>query len=118
MCAGIYIIYKAACHEGLMYRWENFIVKKLKKLPVFQDNNIRILLYLPKGNNLIRASIRKGSSLAGKTLSESQLSEGGIRVLGIERGDEWIAIPNANETTESGDKIIVSGPLDMVKKLI
>ena len=46
------------------------------------------------------------------------MSSKGVLVLGIERGPRWIPIPKAEETMRVGDRVVVYGPLDVLKALM
>ncbi|MBL7118366.1 MAG: hypothetical protein ISS94_06265 [Candidatus Syntrophoarchaeum sp.] len=51
------------------------------------------------------------------SLSESKLTEKGFRVLGIERGKNWIPIPKAKEMIQEGDRNVVYGPIEVLRAL-
>ena len=65
----------------------------------------------------MRAIITENSPFIGNSLSESKLTEKGLLVLGIERGKNWIPIPKAKETIQEGDRIVVYGPLEVLRAL-
>ncbi|MDO9576218.1 MAG: TrkA C-terminal domain-containing protein [bacterium] len=117
LLVGIYLIYKIATRKGFMRRWENFIEDKLVKSPAFEEGATEDLLHLLEGNGLVRAIIKENSSLVGSSLSECKLSEKGLLVLGIERGKNWFPIPKAKETINEGDRLVVYGPLRILREL-
>jgi len=78
---------------------------------------LKDLLHLLEGNGLVRAIITENSPFIGNSLSESGLGEKGLLVLGIERGKSWIPIPKAKETIQEGDRIVVYGPLEVLRAL-
>jgi uncharacterized protein with PhoU and TrkA domain len=51
----------------------------------------------------------------GSSLSEIKLTERELLVLGIERGKNWVPIPKAKEAIQEGDRIVVYGPLDVLR---
>lgn len=114
---GIFIIYKIATHKGLVRRWESFIEDKLVKSSDLEEGATEDLLHLIEGYGLVRAIIKDDSSLVGSTLLQSELSGKGVLVLGIERGKNWIPTPPTEEKIEAGDKLVVYGSLDVLKKL-
>ena len=117
LLVGLYLIYKIATHKGFIRRWESFIEDKLVKSPSFEEGATEDLLHLLEGNGLVRAIITENSPFIGTSLSESGLSEKGLLVLGIERGKSWIPIPKAKEAIQEGDRIVVYGPLEVLRDL-
>jgi hypothetical protein len=112
---GIYLIYKIATYKKFIRRWEGFIEKKLIKFPSFEEESTEDLLHFLEGYGLIKNIIGDKSPLIGTSLSKGSLREKGILVLGIERGKCWIPIPGAKEIIQSGDRIVVYGPLKVLR---
>jgi hypothetical protein len=117
LLVGIYLIYRLATHKGFIRRWESFIEEKLLKYPAFEEGTTEDLLHLIEGFGLVRAIIMEDSPLVGKSLEESKLTAQGVIVLGIERDRAWNPIPKAKEMIEVGDRIVVYGPLNVLKTL-
>ena len=118
LAAGIFVIYKIATHKGFIRRWETYVEEKLtKSRPLLEEDATEDLLHLVEGFGLVRATIKEDSPIAGTSLSQCELTEQGILVLGIERGKNWIPTPRAEETVREGDKLIVYGRLDALKSL-
>ena len=112
---GIFVIYKVATHKGFIRRWESFIEDKLVRSTALEEGATEDLLHLIEGFGLVRAIIRENSPLIGNSLSQSELSEKRILVLGIERGKTWIPVPRSDEIIMDGDRLVVYGPLDVLK---
>jgi hypothetical protein len=117
LLVGVYLLYKIATHKGFMRRWESFIEGKLIKSPAFEEGATEDLLHLIEGYGLVRAFIKETSPLVGSSLSESRLREKELLVLGIERGKSWIPIPNPSERINEGDRLVVYGPLGVLKAI-
>lgn len=117
LLTGIYVIYRVATRKRLIRKWENFIENRLAKSGAFEEGPTEDLLHLIEGYGLVRAFIVEGSPLVGNSLSACKLTEKGILVLGIERGKHWIPIPKAKETIETADRLVVYGPLQVLKSL-
>lgn len=118
LAAGIFVIYKIATHKGFIRRWETYVEEKLtKSRPLLEEEASEDLLHLVEGFGLVRTTAKEGSPLIGSSLSQCELSEKGILVLGIERDKNWIPTPKAEETVKEGDKLIVYGRLDALKSL-
>jgi hypothetical protein len=117
LLVGVYLLYKIATHKGFMRRWESFIEGKLIKSSAFEEGATEDLLHLIEGYGLVRAFIKETSPLVGSSLSESRLREKELLVLGIERGKNWIPIPNPSERINEGDRLVVYGPLGVLKAI-
>ena len=117
LLVGIYLIYRVATDKGFIRRWESFIEDKFVKSHAFEEGATEDLLHLLEGYGLVRAIITENSPFIGNSLSESGLSEKGLLVLGIERGKSWIPIPKAKEAIQEGDRIVVYGPLEVLRAL-
>ncbi len=115
---GVYLIYRIGTHKGFIRRWESFVEDKLVKSPTFEEGATEDLLHLIEGYGLVRAIMTEDSPLIGHTLSEAKLTEKELMVLGIEREKTWIPIPKTNETIEEGDRLVVYGPLNVLKVLL
>jgi Trk K+ transport system NAD-binding subunit len=100
-----------------MRRWESFIEDKLVKSPAFEEDATEDLLHFIEGYGLVKAIVKENSSLVGSSLSECKLSEKRLLVLGIERGKNWYPIPKAKEIIKEGDRLVVYGPLNILKEL-
>ncbi len=114
---GIYVIYKVATRKGFIRRWESFVENKLVKSHAFEEGATEDLLHLIEGYGLVRAIIKENSPFAGSSLLEYKLTEKGLLVLGIERGKNWIPIPKAKEAIKEGDRLVVYGPLEVLRAI-
>ena len=115
LLGGIYLVYKIATHKGFIRRWESFIEGKLIKSYAFEESATEDLLHLLEGYGLVRTIVKENSPFIGNSISESKLTEKGLLVLGIERGKNWIPIPKAKEAIEEDDRLVVYGPLEVLK---
>jgi len=118
LAVGLSLIYIVATCKGFITKWEDFIAAKLVKSSSFEGKMpTEDLLHLPEGNGLVRAFITENTPFIGNSLSERKLTEKGLVVLGIERGKNWITIPKSAETIQEGDRIVVYGPLGLLRAL-
>jgi hypothetical protein len=115
---GVFLIYKVATYKKFTRKWEKFIENKLIKSPVFEEATTEDLLHFLEGHGLVKKIIGPHSSLIGRTLTKSHLREKGAVVLGIEREKSWIPVPKASEKIVMGDRLVVYGPLDALKKIL
>lgn len=118
LIVGVFLIYKVATYKKFTRRWERFIENKLIKSPVFEEATTEDLLHFLEGYGLVKKIVGPNSSLSGKTLTKSHLREKGAVVLGIEREKTWISVPKAAEKIVIGDRLVVYGPLDALKKIL
>jgi len=118
LIVGVFLIYKVATYKKFTRRWERFIENKLIKSPVFEEATTEDLLHFLEGYGLVKKIVGPHSLLNGKTLTKSHLREKGAMVLGIEREKTWIPIPKAAEKILIGDRLVVYGPLDVLKKIL
>lgn len=114
---GVYAIYKIASHRGFIRRWESIVEDRLVKSPVFEEAGTEDLLHFIEGYGLVRVIVRENSFLIGSSIAECKLSEKKALVLGIERGKVWLPIPKADEKIKENDRLIIYGPLKVLKTL-
>lgn len=118
LAVGTALIYKLASGREFMRRFERYIEKKLIKSPAFiEEAPMEDLLHLMEGYGLVKSIIPEGSSLIGSTVSELRTQKGNIRILGIERRDEWMPTPHDDEKVRVGDKLIVYGNMAQLKNI-
>jgi len=117
LLVGLYLIYRVATHKRFIRRWESFIEDKLVKSTAFEEGATEDLLHLLEGYGLVRAIITEDSPFIGSSLSECELCKRDLVVLGIERDKSWIPIPKPKETIITGDRIVVYGPLKVLRGL-
>jgi uncharacterized protein with PhoU and TrkA domain len=66
---------------------------------------------------IIKTSVSKSSSLANKTLGKSRLmTDTGMWVIAIKRGDAWIYGPDENTEVKPNDVLFVRGPAEGKKE--
>jgi len=117
LIGGVFVIYRIATHRGFIRRWESFIEDKFIQSHAFEEVMTEDLLHLMKGYGLVRVLVKENSPLIGSTLAEQELPKKELLVLGIERGKTWIPIPKSTATFEGGDKLVVYGSLNVLKRL-
>jgi len=118
LLAGFFVVYRVVTHRGFAKRWDVFIEERLARSRAFQEAPTEDLLHFLEGYGLVREVVTPESPIAGKSLVESRLTSKGVLVLGIERGPRWIPTPRAEEVIRSGDRVVVYGPMDVMKALL
>jgi Trk K+ transport system NAD-binding subunit len=114
----VFLIYKIATYKKFTHKWESFIEKRLIKSPAFEEATTEDLLHFMEGYGLIKKIINERAPLIGSSLEEGHLREKGVMVLGIERGKNWIPIPQASEIIRAGDHIVLYGHLNILRDLL
>lgn len=106
--------------KWLVRRLEMFIEKQLLKRmkKVNKYKTVEEVLKLNDEYGVMEFVIEEGSVLEGKTLKGSGLSERHIQVLNVDRGSHILHFPTVNFQFKEGDKVLVYGHLENMKKLI
>ncbi|MTI66378.1 MAG: hypothetical protein FH753_07235 [Firmicutes bacterium] len=106
--------------KWLVRRLEMFIEKQLLKRmkKVNKYKTVEEVLKLNDEYGVMEFVIEEGSVLEGKTLKGSGLSERHIQVLNVDRGSHILHFPTVNFKFKEGDKVLVYGHLENMKKLI
>lgn len=116
---GVYLIYRLGKSRGFTQKWEDFIERKLVRIPAFEEGLAEDLLHFLEGYGLIRKTINRESQLIDVSLAEWRFRSPDIVILGIERGSRWIPIPRKHhERVQEGDKLVIYGNLKSLKELL
>jgi hypothetical protein len=118
LAVGIFVIYKIASHKKFTKKWERLIEKKLIKSTIIEEATIEDQLHFLEGYGVVKKIVGQNSPLSGSSLADWQLNKKGVLVLGIERGKNWVPIPNATEVIQENDRLIVYGPHKRLKELL
>ena len=59
---------------------------------------------------------RSRGHLIARNLVDINSDENPFWIVGIRRGKQWISLPHSTEIIETGDKIVVYGDLDHLRK--
>lgn len=118
LAAGSGLIYKLVSGRKLMRKFEVYIEKQLIKSPAFiEEAPMEDLLHLMEGYGLVKGIIEEGSPLIGNTVHDLGTHKGNIRILGIERKDDWMPTPGDDEKVQDGDRLIIYGNMAELKKI-
>jgi hypothetical protein len=114
---GIYLIYLAAKRTPLLEMWQRFIEKRVKPSPFIEESAPEDLLHFGKGYGLLRIPIHQDSPLRGRSLAKVNAQGRAYWVMGIERGKTWFSLPTSKATIKEGDKLVVYGEMEDLKKI-
>jgi hypothetical protein len=116
LVAGLFVIWLIARHKGLGERWERYIVKRFGREPELEEVFCEDLTHLAEGYGVLRVVVPEGSRFAGLSLGQVA-AEGGLRVLGIERDDRWLPVPEREQAARAGDSLVVFGRMQKMREM-
>lgn len=117
LLAGIALVYVIARFTPISRIWGRFIESRFIESDFFEEGMSEDLLHLSEGFGLIKVFVTEDSPLIGHTLLQSNTPENEFRVVGIERGKEWISLPKSREKIEEDDRLIVYGNIDQLRSI-
>ena len=117
LLVGTYLLYKLMRRRDFVRKWERFVENRFVKSRIIEEATTEDLLHLIEGYGLVRVIITQDSPFVGRSLVEANTPENEFRVVGIERGKEWISLPRSREVINEGDKLVVYGNLDALKRM-
>ncbi len=115
LIVGILLIYKVGTNKGFIRRWEDFIKDRIARTEVFEEADLEDLLHSDEGYGLLRVAVKRDSPWLDKPFSQFATGARAISVLGIERGKKWIPSPRPEEFAAENDRLIIYGPLKMIR---
>jgi len=118
IAASLYVLYRIASHQKfaqrLTTRIRDFLIEKLH----FERVHVEELLQQADGFGVASVLVGKKSEIVGMTLAESGLRESDLMVLSIERDEEVIPVPKAQNKIRAGDRLICYGKLENLKERV
>jgi hypothetical protein len=116
LVAGLFVIWLVARHKGLGGRWERYIVKRFGRAPELEEVFCEDLTHLAEGYGVLRVLVPAGSRFVGLSLRQVA-AEGGLRVLGLERDDRWLPVPERDQAVRAGDSLVLFGRLQKMREM-
>jgi hypothetical protein len=116
LVAGLFVIWLVARRKGLGERWERYIVKRFGRAPELEEVFCEDLTHLAEGYGVLRAILPAGSRFVGRSLGQVA-AEGRLRVLGLERDDKWLPVPEREALVQAGDSLVVFGRLQKMREM-
>jgi hypothetical protein len=107
-------------NRWLLYRFEKIVEKQITKKMLKRQRYrpVEEVLNLNDEYGVAEFVVEENSKLTGKTLLESGLKQRFIQVLNIDKGDKIIHFPRTDYVFYPGDKVLVYGQIDNIKKLV
>ena len=111
----VYVTYRIFTNERVMQKMTGYLRKKIMTKDAFKLVSLEEFLLLTDGYGITRVEVAADSTLAGKTLIESNLRQHDITIMAIVRKDTTIPNPAADTTIQSGDTLISFGKLANIR---
>jgi len=116
LTGGIFVLYIYLSRSGFARWWDNLIEKRFVKSQILEEAATEDLLHFIEGYGLVKLIVTEDSIFIGHSLRDVNTADNDFFVVGIERGKEWISLPRAREVINDGDKLVVYGNLDTLKR--
>ena len=114
----LYILYKISVNKKLTEKLTKALRKKILKRELFKPVSFEELLLATGGYGVARIDVCEKYPVANKTLAQSELRKMDVTVLVIERQDDTIPNPAAEQTILADDRLICFGKLDNIRNKI
>jgi hypothetical protein len=116
LIGSVLVFYIYLGRSGFARWWDSFIEKRIVKSQILEEAATEDLLHFIEGYGLVKLIVTEDSIFVGHSLRDVNTEDNEFFVLGIERGKEWISIPRAREVINGGDKLVIFGNLDNLRK--
>lgn len=110
----VYVLYMLVKYGGIGKRWEGFISKRFARYAV-EEATPDELLHLLEGYGIVRVPMKPGWPTLSDCVSQEIRRDKNLLVIGIERGNRWIPLPQDDEQMSKGDFLVVYGSLDVLE---
>lgn len=98
-------------HLGRLISWA------LKRFTSIRPRDYARLMDIRGNYTVSTIDVAKGHWCEHKQLSELNLPDEGVLVLGIQRDDEYLGVPRGTYTVEAGDQLVVYGSNERLERL-
>ena len=117
LIVGTYVVIRIGRNRGLARKWERFIARRFAKSRFFAGRTMESLANVSGDYGIVRVFVAQDSPLVGASIAEANLQEHESYLLGIERGHEWISLPQNDEKVLQGDNLVVYGLTSVLDRL-
>ncbi|UCC94367.1 MAG: hypothetical protein JSW40_06030 [Candidatus Omnitrophota bacterium] len=111
----IYVFYKITTLKRLNRAFNRFIEKRIIARGIIKQKTLEELFHLPKGYGIAQLTITKDSEEKGLTLKEAGFIDKDILVLSIERKDQLVPFPHADDVIQESDRLLCYGLLKSIE---
>ena len=114
---GLLLLYNLAWGKWLNTRLTRFIERRLARATDLSMPHFEQMLKIGAGYGISEIRIREGHPAIGRSLEELGWSTQQVLVLAIQRRNELIKSPGADEEIREGDDVTCFGPAGTIRKL-
>jgi hypothetical protein len=118
IAASIFVLYRVASYQKFAKRLTTKTREFLREKLHFERVQVQELLMQAEGFGVAAVLVGKDSRVVGLTLAESGFRDWDLMVLSIERDDEVIPVPKAQNKIRPGDRLICYGKLENLQNLV
>ncbi|MDD4294950.1 MAG: hypothetical protein PHP69_05505 [Candidatus Omnitrophica bacterium] len=111
----LFCLYKFTSWRVVNGALTKFIEKRIIARGIIKQTGLEELFHLPKGYGIAKLTITDKNTGKGLTLAQAGFIGKDILVLSIEREDNLIAFPHANDVLKTGDKLLCYGHLESIR---
>jgi len=115
LVAVILVLYKAVSMDRFSLWLNRIIEKKIVARGIVEQKTLEEVFRLPKGYGIAKLHVGVKSEELGKTLAGAGFIKKDILVLSIERKNELISFPHADDIIEEEDTLLCYGLLKSIK---
>jgi hypothetical protein len=90
----------------------------LKSMKRNKKRSVEEVIKLDENSGVMEVIISEKSELVGKELKDAELKKNFIQVLNIERPEGMIQFPSKNDVFEVGDRVVVYGKMQNIRKMV
>ena len=113
----IFIVYRIVSRRGLTRRWEEFVQNRLFNRKFFHETIVEELFLIANDYGLVRIIATNDSLLLNSSAMEEKVNKKNFMIVGINRGNRWISLPEDYEAIRKNDRVILYGRLNMIHKI-
>ena len=118
LAVGLSLLWSIAHSQWVDQRMSQVITWALKRWTHLEVRDYAGLLHLSGGYAVVEMQVRSGDWTADRPLSDLNLSDEGVLVLGIEKPDgSYLGAPRGQTKLMDGDVVLMYGPRDLLADL-
>jgi len=118
IAASLYVLYRIASHQRFAKSLTGKIRETLREKLRFEKVQIEELLVQSEGYGVAVVLVGRKSKILGQTLADSGFRDVDVMVLSIERDEEVIPVPKAQNKIRLGDRLICYGKLENLRGVV
>ena len=89
----------------------------LFKRHLFQETSVEDLFLIVNDYGLVRITATKNSLILNSSAIEEKIKNRNFMIVGINRGNRWISLPENNIVIRESDRVILYGRLNAIHRI-